>query len=119
MRLKHAQISVENNMARLEIDIEGPASGDLNVRLFIDKALFIQVMAEDGRVAGGFFPLYAGTILWLLKVSEVGHIPITIRRYYYGGGVDVSIVDAPVEPDFIRAVRDLVAWFHSQRMRAG
>jgi hypothetical protein len=51
--------------------------------------------------------------------SEVGHIPITIRRHYYGGGMDVSIVDAPVEPDFIRAVRDLVAWFHSQQMRAG
>jgi hypothetical protein len=33
--------------------------------------------------------------------------------------MDVSIVDAPIEPDFIMAVRDLVAWFHSQQMQAG
>jgi hypothetical protein len=38
-----------NKPPRLEIDVEGLIVGDINIHVFIDKALFFRVVTEDGR----------------------------------------------------------------------
>jgi hypothetical protein len=109
MKLLHAQISLENNKPpRLEIDVEGLIIGDINIHLFINKALFFRVVTEDGRVAGGFMPLYEGTILWMLRAADVGHVVVEIRRYY-NGRVEAFEFVAPVEEGFKKAVRAILA----------
>ena len=108
MRLIHAQIALETKKPpRLEIDVEGLIVGDVNIHLFINKALFFRVMTEDGSVVGGFMPLYEGTILWLLKAADVGHVEVEIRRHY-NGKVDAFEFKAPVGEEFIRSVRKLL-----------
>jgi hypothetical protein len=109
MRLLHAQIALETNKPpRLEIDVEGLIVGDVNVHLFINKALFFRVMTEDGSVVGGFMPLYKGVILWLLKGASVGHVEVVIRRHY-GGRVEAFGFTAPVGNEFKKAVRAILA----------
>jgi hypothetical protein len=109
MRLIHAQIALETNKPpRLEIDVEGLIVGDINIHLFINKALFFRVVTEDGRVAGGFMPLYEGTILWMLRAADVGHVVVEIRRYY-NGRVEAFEFVTPVEEGFKKAVRAILA----------
>jgi hypothetical protein len=109
MKLLHAQISPENNKPpRLEIDVEGLIVGDVNVHLFINKALFFSVMTEDGSVVGGFMPLYKGVILWLLKGASVGQVEVIIRRHY-GGRFEAFGFTAPVGNEFKKAVRAILA----------
>jgi hypothetical protein len=109
MRLIHAQIALETNKPpRLEIDVEGLIVGDINIHVFIDKALFFRVVAEDGKAVGGFLPLYEGVILWLLKGSSVGQVEVIIRRHY-GGRVEAFGFTAPVGNEFKKAVRAILA----------
>jgi hypothetical protein len=109
MKLLHAQISLENNKPpRLEIDVEGLIIGDINIHLFINKALFFRVVTEDGRVAGGFMPLYEGTILWMLRAADVGHVVVEIRRHY-NDRVEAFEFVTPVEEGFKKAVRAILA----------
>jgi hypothetical protein len=109
MRLIHAQIALETNKPpRLEIDVEGLIVGDINIHVFIDKALFFRVVAEDGKAVGGFLPLYEGVILWLLKVADVGHVVVVIRRHY-GGNVEAFGFKTPVGNEFKKAVRAILA----------
>jgi hypothetical protein len=109
MRLIHAQISLEaNKPPRLEIDVEGLIVGDVNIHVFIDKALFFRVVAEDGKAVGGFLPLYEGVILWLLKAADVGHVEVVVRRHY-GGRVDAFEFKTPVGKEFKKAVRAILA----------
>jgi hypothetical protein len=109
MRLIHAQIALETNKPpRLEIDVEGLIVGDINIHVFIDKALFFRVVAEDGKAVGGFLPLYEGVILWLLKGASVGQVEVVIRRHY-GGRVEAFGFTAPVGNEFKKAVRAILA----------
>jgi hypothetical protein len=111
MRLLHAQLALETDKPpRLEIDVEGLIVGDINIDLFIysDKALFFRVVAEDGKVVGGFLPLYEGVILWLIKAADIGHVEVVIRRHY-GGRVEASGFKTPVENEFKKAVRAILA----------
>jgi hypothetical protein len=109
MRLLHAQIALETDKPpRLEIDVEGLIVGDVNIHLFINKALFFRVMTEDGSVVGGFMPLYKGVILWLLKAASVGHVELVIRRHY-GGKVEAFEFKTPIGNEFKKAVRAILA----------
>jgi hypothetical protein len=109
MRLIHAQIALETDKPpRLEIDVEGLIVGDINIHLFINKALFFRVVTEDGRVVGGFMPLYEGTILWMLRAADVGHVVVEIRRHY-NDRVEAFEFVTPVEEGFKKAVRAILA----------
>ena len=109
MRLIHAQIALETNKPpRLEIDVEGLIIGDININVFIDKALFFRVVAEDGKAVGGFLPLYEGVILWLIEAADVGHVEVVIRRHY-GGKVEAFGFKTPVGNEFKKAVRAILA----------
>jgi len=109
LRLIHAQIALENNgPPRLEIDVEGLIVGDINIHVFIDKALFFRVVAEDGKAVGGFLPLYEGVILWLIEAADVGHVEVVIRRHY-GGKVEAYGFKTPVGKEFKKSVRAILA----------
>jgi len=108
MRLIHAQITLETDKPpRLEIDVEGLIVGDVNIHVFIDKALFFRVVAEDGNAVGGFLPLYEGVILWLLKAADTGHVEVVVRRHY-GGRVDAFEFKTSVGKEFKKAVRAIL-----------
>jgi hypothetical protein len=113
MRLIHAQIALENDRPpRLEIDVEGLIVGDINIHVFIDKALFFRVVTEDGKAVGGFLPLYEGVILWLIEAADVGHVEVVIRRHY-GGRVEAFGFKAPIGEKFKKAVRAILAARHA------
>jgi len=105
----HAQIALETDKPpRLEIDVEGLIVGDINIHVFIDKALFFRVVTEDGKAVGGFLPLYEGVILWLLKAANIGHIEVVVRRHY-GGRVEAFGFKTPIGKEFKEAVRAILA----------
>jgi hypothetical protein len=109
LRLIHAQIALENDRPpRLEIDVEGLIVGDINIHVFIDKALFFRVVTEDGKAVGGFLPLYEGVILWLIEAADVGHVEVVIRRHY-GGRVEAFGFKTPIGKEFKKAVRAILA----------